>query len=673
MHFVEAPATLPADSEGNARVRAWRRRQPTAKLRDQQRVHDAHRRDRPVVAVDGEGVTWRGRHHYTVLAASDGQSITCSKDRSLPTEECLTFLLRYAGKFLVSFAFAYDVNKIIHNLPPICLFRLHKTGRCYWRGNQVNYRIAYTPRKSFTVSLLKLNETGTTSRYRTVKSVTVWDTFGFYQCSFVKALRDWEVGTAEEIAFIEAMKEKRGNFIEEATEKVEEYNQLECRLLVQLTEKLRDTITAADLKMRRWDGAGALAAALLSKHNVSKHVNRNHPEEVFNAYFGGRIQVLQLGEIKGPVYNYDINSSYPAVCRNLPTLHGEWRRVLDYDQSQPYAIWHCRWRMAEPRKRAQILEDKFGASRIAEDYSPIISPFPFRSENKNIHYPLQGEGWYWSPLVNVARSWWDFDILEGWVFEPESDEKPFRFIDEVYEQRWRLKRQRDPRHIVLKLALNSLYGKTAQGLGWGGRNPPFQSFVWAGLITATGQANLLRAAMQWPWSIVAFATDGVYTRQRLDVPLNAEMGSWEETTYDKMVIYQPGLYQLYQGGKEVLRTRGYHPNELDWNHLQKLWRKGGIFETYEFSVNRFLTLGVALQTRRLKGWGQWVDSPRELHLRPASGFVGDEISEYCLRWLPPLNVKGETSSRAYDPKKGRYDLDQDVRREEDEQQPDPLV
>lgn len=670
------------------KIAAWRAAQPKEKLAQMQRVYDARRRDyatRPIVGVDGEGVTCsNGDHLYTLLAASDGRSI--KSDSGLTTEECLEFLLTYSGKMVVSFAFSYDTNLIIRQLSLSTLMRLHSKGHAVWRGSKGIYRISYTPRKSFTVSLLverttseadkiKAMASGTPrpSKYKTLRSTTVWDTFGFFQCSFVKALKEWKIGTAEELAFLIEMKEKRADFSDEDPDKIERYNQLECTLLVNLIRSLRDTLTAAGIKLIRWDGAGAIAAALLKMHNVKAHIERgDEPKEVLNAYFGGRIQVLQLGEIAGPVYNYDINSAYPWVAARLPSLHGTWQYV-DYYTTSDWALWHCKWSLSEVRREG-IFPSGQPKSRTAKDGAPILTPFPFRDKQRNIHYPLQGEGWYWAPLVALARKHWDVDIQGGWVFTPsDTSAKPFGFIQQAYDQRVHFKRAADPRHIVLKLGLNSLYGKTAQGVGWRGGIPPFRSYVWAGLITATAQAALLGAALTKPHAIIAFATDGIYSTERLPVDIGTRMGEWEETVYDKMIIFQPGLYVTYRGELPAQRTRGYHPSELEWDAMLSMWRTAGPFGSYEFTVNRFLTLGVAIQTHRLRQWGTWVDSPRELHLRPATGFPGENITRDSIRWLPDLRVEGSTISEPYTPKRSQYDKEQDVRRSEELEQPEPLV
>lgn len=609
---------------------------------------------RAVVAVDGEGETRDdGSHVYTLLSASDGSSV--ASDDGLDSETCLRFLLGFAGKFVVGFAFSYDVNMIVADLPRVKLYELHRKRVTYWQGNAGRYRLQYTPRKSFSVSEM-VNKTA-------VRTTVIWDTFGFYQTSFTKALREWRIGTDDEIGFLEGMKSRRSDFANVDGDAIGRYNDLECTLLVRLTEALRDTLIACELRPSRWDGAGAVAGTMLRRHGIKDHLGGEHPPEVLSAYFGGRIQVCQLGEIPGPIHNYDVNSAYPAACLALPSLNGRWRRATAYEPA-PWAIWRCRWRFQEPRSPT---------SRLPAAWSPILTPFPFRDTEKNVHYPLVGEGWYWSPLVDLARQHWTFDVLEGWIYEPFTTIKPFDFIRDYYARRREYKRSGDPRHIVVKLGLNSLYGKTAQGVGWRDSVPAYRSYAWAGLITATTQAALLRAALQKPAAVIAFATDGLYSREPLDVPTGSALGEWEYTTYDRMVVFQPGLYILTENGVDQHRTRGYAPRELDWDELCRRWRQGQCFATYDFTVNRFLTLGVAIQEHRFRQWRRWVDESRTLNLRPASGFPGDPVAEHAIRWLPDFTVKGCEISQPYTPKRTQYDLAQALRLATELEQPDPIL
>lgn len=631
------------------------------------------RKDRPrlaiIVGVDGEGLTRDdGSHDYTLLADSTGRQIT--SDGALDTESCLRFLLSLSGKLVVGYGLSYDVNKMLSSLRPGRLLRIHKRGHTFWQSpDGYVYRIEYTPRKCLRISEIMDKVS--------VRTVTVWDTLGFYQTGFVKALRAWKIGTPDELALLDGMKGLRSDFANVSPERIKEYNDLECKLLVELTAALRATIEKAGYRLGRWDGAGALASAMLRKHGVKAHLSESYPIQAMHAYFGGRIQLLQLGEIDGPIYNYDINSAYPSVARNLPSLaSGRWERTPDHRPAD-VALWRVRWNLQErPQIRypdQYVRPVRYKSS--GDNPSPILTPFPFRDKTGNIHYPIRGEGWYWSPLVDLARKHWDFEVIDGYVLQQTDSDtgSPFGWVDGLYRERQLYKAQNDPRHIILKLGLNAVYGKLAQGVGWRDSKPTYTNYVWAGLITATTQARLLEAALRKPDSIIAFATDGIYATESLEIPLSEKLGEWELTVYDKMLVFQPGLYVLEKDGKRVHRTRGYFPEEIDWDEMLRVWRKDHCHGTYQFNVSRFLSLGIALQTKSFHLWGRWVDSPRDVALRPASGFYGEKIAEHRYRWEPDYDVKGCEVSEPFSVKRSKNEMPQDIRRGWDEDQPDPLL
>jgi len=104
------------------------------------------------------------------------------------------------------------------------------------------------------------------------------------------------------------------------------------------------------------------------------------------------------------------------------------------------------------------------------------------------------------------------------------DEKPFAFVQELFDQRskivaeteakikvWKAGGEQGPRPYniwekAIKLVLNSLYGKTAQSLGSRGEIPNSSNPFYAGAITAGTRAQLLRAMLCNPHGIIFAAT-----------------------------------------------------------------------------------------------------------------------------------------------------------------------
>ncbi|MGH7239287.1 MAG: hypothetical protein ACREHG_04370, partial [Candidatus Saccharimonadales bacterium] len=125
-------------------------------------------------------------HIYTLLMASDGSYI---EDLfGLRTAECLEYLLSLARpkRIVISYAFEYDLNMILGDIPIDKARILSKTGRARIivrakNGVKRQYYLHWNHRKKFIVSR---------GQGPDKKSVTIWDIFGYFQRSFVKACQE---------------------------------------------------------------------------------------------------------------------------------------------------------------------------------------------------------------------------------------------------------------------------------------------------------------------------------------------------------------------------------------------------------------------------------------------------------------------------------------------------
>ena len=160
---------------------------------------------RPFIGWDGEGHrifvchpdgTVVNTHHYMLFGCSNGELIT---GISLGTRECLELVLYVAeqnpGAHHVGFSFEYDVNMILKDLEWRHLAVLTDIGQVKWNG----FRIKHIPHKMLTVS-----KGGVTA--------TIYDTFGFFHSSYMRALKKYKIGTAEQLKIIEDGKGNRGLF-----------------------------------------------------------------------------------------------------------------------------------------------------------------------------------------------------------------------------------------------------------------------------------------------------------------------------------------------------------------------------------------------------------------------------------------------------------------------------
>lgn len=490
-------------------------------------------KDRRFIAWDGEGAKAEQPHkpqHYVLFGCSTGEKII---GRSLDTGELLAFIIRigrkYPGAFHVGFAFDYDSNMIIKSLPPIQIEKLRNNGSVLWS----NYRIEHVQSKWLQITRYGQNYKRDKNDRFTVR---IADIFGFFQCSFVVACKSYipDHPLMEQLAVIEEGKAERNNFTYDKIDYIAEYWTTEIALLQALVERLRDMLYSVDLKVTRWHGPGAIANHVYKRQNIIHHKALT-PEPVREAarygYAGGRFELFRLGRHTN-VYGIDINSAYPAAISRLPSLsEGEWRHVINPASVAEFGIYHVRLRgFAGPTKKP--------------------SPLFHRDQQHNISYPWLVEGWYWSPEI---KSVWGmvgkkgFEIVEGYEYVGWHT-RPFGFVEEMYYERKRLKRDGNGAEKALKLALNSLYGKMAQRVGWerNGRPPTWHQLEWAGFVTSATRARLYSVIARIPWGhLIAVETDGIYTTAdpaELGITESPNLGEWEFSYYEEMMYVQSGVY-----------------------------------------------------------------------------------------------------------------------------------
>lgn len=572
------------------------------------------------VAVDGEA---DAQGNYILLCDSTGRVL--HNPAGIDSKQAFDFLLPLRAKHrqVVCFGLNYDANQWCKDLRPGYLRRLSEDGACTWN---YRYKLTWWPSKYFGI---RDNKTGQT--------VKVCEVFGFFQTSFVKALQAWGFTPPSEI---ETMKRKRGTFTAGELDRVIRYCQAECALLVKLMDALASACATAECSPRRdWIGAGAIASSLLASHGV-KHAHtydrdiaeRSIVEDyILGAYFGGRVEMLAQG-VMYTCHTRDLRSAYPYAATSLPSLLGA--KVVTrkrFDPSRP-GIWRVRW---DSQAHGQL------------------APFPVRTQGRAISYPRSGEGTYHTvEVATVMKLGYKIDVLGGVVLRVGVDGEPFDWVPKLYAHRAVLKSRGDPAEKALKLGLNSVYGKLAQGFGHG--QPPFQSYWWAGMITAATRARMLELAHKSKHPCM-ISTDGLFAwRPGTRGSTRATLGSWEPDRVDNLFCAQPGVYRGWKGDREIVKSRGFFAREVDYGELHDAWRDGGSDASYSYSSRRFIGLRVALHRNRLDLWRQWVDERRTLSLEPERKVVTGERHPQTgmLLLYPPYEV---ITSVPYRPKQSLYD------------------
>lgn len=552
---------------------------------DRRKLHnDKHTiLSQPLVALDGEGKNDETNiHHYTHFQALWPTGRRKIVREHISSNLSLQFLISLPPKHTyVIFAGNYDANMWLKDLLQTPSYKdLYETGECDWRG----YHISWVENKYLTV------RRGNYSR-------TIYDVFSWYQCSFVKACERWQVGTTEQRERITAMKERRGDFANVDPAKVEEYCWEELVMLEQLVNKLRQAILRTDYRPKALYGPGALAGAILEHERVKDYYGAYDYELALRAYYGGRFDSALFGWFER-VYQHDIRSAYPDQIRYLPCLcHANWQRSNRPTTSR-YGFYHVKWRLAEDTP---------------------YPPFPWRDTDGLIYYPSKGEGWYHADEVRAAIEIYgkQIKVVEGWALIEGCECQPFKFVENLYA--WRLMLEAEGNSLqalIVKLCLNSLYGKMAQSIGHKNKRPPFQNFFYAGAITSGTRAKILRAIGRGD-GVISIATDGLVTRERLNLPEGKQLGEWEILELLEHVQLGNGIYlSLQPSGTKVEKSRGFGTKLIDYSLVKEHVKEHGPWGFFEYDDKpHFITLRSAYAQNRPQKACRWLLPEKRPHIQ----------------------------------------------------------
>lgn len=603
---------------------------------------------RPFMGVDGEGGgrNRRGQQHYLLLRA--GPYELFRDNTPLTPFDCLDFICELPAKpLLVGFAFGYDTTQILRDLPPDRIAKLFEPkdanaghSRYTWvtlpdpDGSVARFGVEYLPKNYLRVCRMASNWRAVPNSAR-----TIYEVFGNFQMSFVKALQAFDIG-AEHWDMLLRNKEARSDF-RRMTREIRHYNELECFLLSQLMEEFRATCHAVDIRPPTWNGAGKLAAAehtrnkTITSVQVALRTDADVLRMASDAYYGGRFEVSYVGDVPGPIHEYDLNSAYPAIMRSLPCmLHGTW---YPFSGRPPPGSLHVAYVTFSHKPDAKLCG------------------LPIRQHDGRLFWPREGQGVYWSTELNSARRLGTtIRYTAGWAYRRCCDCQPYDWVEHRYRQRLAL--GSDAKGYPLKLALNSLYGKLAQRIG----NPRFGNLVHAGLITAGTRALLNDAARQSPADIVMFATDALFSRVPLRLRLGTKLGQWKpEPIRDRLFVVQPGLYW----GAKRPKTRGV-PSSLFDKHTPAFERAWGDWcrllpngpesaPSVKIPVPSFVGLRLAHARGKPGTAGIWTKETDAAALRAFSfDWTGKRSG---MHWETPLCVRTDSAPGAPDLVSERYD------------------
>lgn len=628
-------------------------------------------RRKQFIAIDGEGVTQGREHYYNLLVARDRYTDRTlflhpyQGQKRLSTSQILYILthLPRHNRIYVMYYFSYDVTKMLEDMSIADKIALWKNKIVIWHDEELDcwYKLVYMPHK-----FLRVQEFYRGHWYGN----TIFDVFGFFQTSFATALLNWKICTPEELEYIQSMKNERAHFSVDNSHEIEKYCALECDYLCQLMERVRDALADENILISRWFGAGAIGEQLLHREHMQPYLqspaymneylyNPDFRLAVRGAYFGGRFELCRQGVIPR-THQYDINSAYPYASLSVPDLDNCRIEYTAHYNDSEYALWFVTY---DVRKNNHV---------------PLFGPLPYRKKNGTVLYPYYNRYGVWVHAVELHAAMklygkHCFTVHKGYVIIPGTQEKPFSWVNDIAAHRLRLKKSGDLRNIVLKLGLNSIYGKCAQGQGGNDdKLPPFQNYYVAGYITAHCRAQLLQIAWSCGYhgsGVIQFATDGIFSMVASDIlgsKTSETLGAWEYTFHDKDIVYvQPGVYfsrakDISQARKSKRRTRGFRANRLTADEVFVAWQMQGPFAKLSVADSQFFGIGSCLVYKDWTRYGRWIETPHTLSfdVPPTKTYInGESLLPRTIMWSRRLyTISGISEAECKIPASNYYVL-----------------
>jgi len=325
----------------------------------------------------------------------------------------------------------------------------------------------------------------------------------------------------------------------------------DSELTASLGNLLIKEIKATDLQLPRFMTSSASLSKQYFRYNCYITGIERIPLRIldiaFQTYYGGRFEILKRGYFD-ELYYYDINSAYPKVISELPSLkYGSWTEVMRINENECIGFYKV-------------------VLHIPEQY---ISAFPIKPKKYIVVFPSGHFGawitWYEADLLRkyIIR------VVSGYEYVPNSKEYyPFKKeIKNLYSKKSKYKGINDTWYHIIKITMNALYGcfiekhKKADGLIYSGIlfNP-----IWASIITAKTRWKLLMDVDKRDWKyIVAFHTDSILSTKKLKLKCNDKINNWKLEKHDSGVILMTGVYQI----GDITKRRGFKSDKIDWIKL----------------------------------------------------------------------------------------------------------
>jgi len=515
----------------------------------------------------------------------DRESIARGEVRTLNADEILAFLTqhKYRNAINVFYNLDYDFGVIVKGLPEENVREIAKEGKTQYK----QYKIAWLPRKFFRIQTR--NET-----------YAFYDIAQFFQYKPLRqASVEFGVGEKMDVDVPTLTKEKE---ICENIDLIIKYCLNDAILAQRLTDYFYKKMREANIPAVKPISTAYLSENyFIAKCDIPTFYDapRRIQQIAYNSYHGGRFEIFRRGYYEGEVYNYDINSAYPNQIKNLPDLRGlKWEETRKYHEDAVLGYYTVKIHYTE---------------------EPLIAPIGIKPKDKLI-FPI---GTFTTTItkeeLDVVTDLADVKILfgyEAWWKENEYTEVyPFKEeIERLYNERQRLKREGNDLEYQIKIILNSAYGKFKQIKG--GKLGNLTNFIYATEITARTRIQLYKATQGREECVLSYATDGIVTTEKLNLPISKNLGEWDFEQGDAIVLIMSGIYEIYKDNQPIKARRRGIKKKAWQDKLKDVLARLSEGSVIQHKINRPIKVKEAI-AQRSKGQtliGAFIDEERSIDI-----------------------------------------------------------
>lgn len=326
------------------------------------------------------------------------------------------------------------------------------------------------------------------------------------------------------------------------------------------------------------------------------------PEEAgyyaYQCLHGNWLEAFQLGQWE-QVYDYDINSAYPAELAQLLDIRlGKWVKSNQWIAEATYG--YCK-----------------GVATITAPFSPII--YTSGKSGNSLNYTPTGSWDTYLPKQSIEfiHKWQQgkFELEDGWWWIADKKERPLR---NIIEQLYREKEQSSGlEKEVIKRIMSGVWGKflQVQRDGFGDRFNP----VYGTEAETNTRLKVAEFVLQNKVQPIHIAVDGVLTAKPVSLSNgSSKIGRWELTSAAPCICAGTAVVAIQ--GKEKAADFS-----LDYDWLMEQIKENPEAKKYSMEKLSPVTLAVALK-------GNW-DKLGQLRKITKTIDIGSDVKR-CYRKAP---------------------------------------